>query len=145
MALSNQDLKNRWWPEIKDRDTARKVARQAFWAAIFVVGVTTLFATLAVFGTSFAGTTPAAYIDAAVMGVIAIGLWRMSRTAAVAALVLFIVERILGAEDGIKPGSVFLMIVLLIAFANGVRATFAYHRMRPVEPAMPSDAAIGPR
>ena len=122
--MSNATLKERWWPDISDRETARKVSRQAFWAAIAVVGITLLFATLAAFGTSVAGITPGAFLDAAIFGVIAVGIWRMSRVAAAAGLVLFGLERILIARDNPKGGGLIVAIALLFAFANGVRATF---------------------
>lgn len=127
--MSNASLKERWWPDITDRETARKVSRQAFWAAIVVVGITVVFATLAAFGTSVAGITPGALLDAAIFGFIAVGIWNMSRVAAVAGLVLFGLERVLMARDNPRGGGLIVAIALLFAFANGVRATFAYHKL----------------
>jgi len=130
MFKSQSTLRERWWPDIRDRETARKTARQAIWAAIFVVVVTLVFATLAAFGTSVAGISPAAFLDAAIFGIIAIGIWRMSRVAAVAGLVLFVLERLLMFPENHSTGSLIVGIAIAIAFANGVRATFAYHRFQ---------------
>ena len=130
MSKPQSTLRERWWPEIRDRDTARKTAHQAFWAAIAVIVVTLVFATVAVLGTSVAGITPAAFLDAAIFGVIAIGIWRMSRVAAVAGLALFVLERLLMLPENHGTGSLIVGIAIALAFANGVRATFAYHRFQ---------------
>ena len=134
MLESQATLKEKWWPEIRDRETARKTARQAFWAAIVVIAVTLAFATLAALGTSVAGISPAAFVDAAIFGVIAIGIRRMSRVAAVAGLVLFVLERLLMLPENHGMGSLIVGVAITLAFANGVRATFAYHRFAAASP-----------
>jgi len=130
MIKPNSTLGARLWPTILDRQTARKIAREAFWAAIIVVVITVAFATLAVFGTSLAGIGPAAFVDAAIFGVVAAGIHRMSRVAALAGLIIFGLEKLLMIDQMLSLGNIIMAIALLFAFANGVRATFAYHRLQ---------------
>ena len=57
----------------------------------------------------------------------------MSRVAAVAGVVIFILERLYMLDKMLSPGNLIVAIALLFAFANGVRATFTYHRLQKGE------------
>ena len=142
--MASSKLKDTWWPDIHDTDTARRVARQAFWAAIVVVVLTVVLAGLAAFGTSVAGITPAAFVDAAMFGLVAVGIWRMSRIAAVAGLVLFGIEKLLMVQT-MKPGNLIVAVALLFAFANGVRATVAYHKLQSAAAQPAAGPPLAPR
>jgi len=145
MGVSNEDLKRRYWPEIKDLDTARRVAKQGVWAALFVAGVTALFATLAVFGKSVAGVEPLAFVDVAIFALLAIGIWKMSRVAASVALVLFVLEKIWAFQDGQRPAGMIMAIVITFIFVNTVRATFCYRRLLTAAPPGTEPGPITPR
>ncbi len=73
-----------------------------------------------------------ALVDAAIFGIIAWGIYRMSRVAAVAGLVGYSLEKIyMQATLGSKVGSgLFVAVIIILAFINAVRGTFAYHRMK---------------
>src|SRR5215813_8041762 len=105
--MAGSKLQETWWPSIQDEQTARKVARQAFWAAIVVVVITSAFAALALAGTTLGGISATAFVDAAIFGLVAIGIWRMSRTAAVAGLVVFSLEKVLMFQSLQRPASLF--------------------------------------
>jgi hypothetical protein len=145
MGMSNQELKSRYWPEINDLETARKVAKQGVWAALFVAGVTAVFATLALFGKSFAGVDESAFVAVVIFGALAIGIWRMSRVAATLALVLFVVEKVWAAQDGQRPAGVILAIVITLIFVNTVRATFRFRRLSTVAPTSTGPDPIAPK
>jgi hypothetical protein len=140
-------VRERYWPAILDEETARKVARQAFWVAVAVAGLTVLFATLAAFGIPMiAGVDAWAFLDAALFSVIAFGIWKMSRLAALAGLVLFVLERYWGFQGDVGFGYLLVTIVFTLAFVNGVRATFKYHQVKTVAHPQPVDAApLSPR
>ena len=144
MATSSSNFRNRYWPQIADRETARRVARQAFWGAVLVSGITAVFATLAAFGTSLAGVGTSAFGDAALFGFIALGIWRMSRVAAVSGLVLFVLERIWMWRDNPRAGNIIVAVLFTVAFANGVRATFRYHRLLAAESTSADTGPVGP-
>jgi hypothetical protein len=76
-----------------------------------------------------------ALVDAAIFGLIAWGIYRMSRVAAIAGLIFYIAERIamhiiLGRS---YVSAIFVTALFLFAFINAVRGTFAYHRLQNAE------------
>ena len=73
--------------------------------------------------------SPWALIDAGVMATLGFFIRRMSRAAAVIALVWFIAARIHGAITHVLASNILLGIVLLAGFVSGVRGTFAYYRL----------------
>ncbi len=127
-ALS-QPKKTNLLPEVEGAEAAKKAAKGGMWAAFFVAGVTTLFAILAMNGTTpVAGINGAALLDAAVFIGIGIGIGRLSRIAAVAGLVIYIAERLyMMSLNG--PAGLWMTIALTLVFINSVRGTFAYHRI----------------
>jgi len=97
----------RWnwvWPNVDTAEAAAWATKQAFWATVFCAAVTGGFVLLGAVGIAFVqplGIDSSALIDVAMFGAVAIGLWRQSRVAAWAGLVLFSAERpICGAPLG---------------------------------------------
>jgi hypothetical protein len=119
---------------INDLETARRVAKQGVWAALFVSIVTAVLAAVAAFGSSLAGIQPIAFSDAAMFAVLSIGIGKMSRVAATAALVLFLIEKPLMFRDGQRPGGVFVAMFITFVFLNTVRATFRFRQLLAVTP-----------
>ena len=125
------------WPSIQDRESALRISRGGFVAAIFQAGLALMFAWIAR-KTTYAGLSISTYLIAAVIfGVIAMGIWRLSRVAAVLGLVLFVAEAIWmlldvrGVTGLVKALLVTLFLTLI--FVNGVRGTFAYHNFADEE------------
>jgi hypothetical protein len=116
------------WPSITDEESARKAAKQGVIAAGFVAVITALFATISMAGTTVMNISAWAYIDAVIFAAIAFGIYKMSRTAAVLGLLLYLLEKLMMLSS-IRPASIFLIGILIIAFVNSVRGTFAYHRI----------------
>jgi hypothetical protein len=93
-----------------------------------VCGITALLAILGVVDRS-------ALIDAVLFGLIAFGIYKLWRTAAVIGLVLFISEKIfmvaIGFSSPVQSSSALIVaLILVVCFVNGVRGTFAFHRLR---------------
>ena len=118
---------NAW--AIYDEQSARKIARQAMWAAFFVAIVTGAASFLAGSGVPLVkGVGPTAWLDAVVFAALGTGIGKMSRIAAIGALLLYIVERIAMAPAvGLSP---VMMIAMVSCFAQGVRGTWAFHKFR---------------
>jgi hypothetical protein len=129
VTSSESRLKTALWPSIPDVEAAQRIAKQGFWAALFVAGVTAVFGILAIFGMSIAGIDATALIAAAVFLGIAWGIRKMSRTAAIAAFLLFLADRILMWLENQRAGGWLVAIFVALAFLNAVRATFVYHRL----------------
>jgi hypothetical protein len=113
---------------IFDEPSARNAARQGMWGAFLVAIVTAAVAVLAGSGVTLVnGIGPLAWIDAAVFAFLGMGIKSMNRAAAVAALVLYVVEQVaLFHSTGFNP----VMIGMVLSFAQGVRGTFAFHKYR---------------
>ena len=130
---------NWFWPTVTTRDEARIAAKQGVWAAGFVAVVTSLVAAYAgATGNAVMGIDAWAFLDAAIFAGIAIGIYRMSRIASVVGLVLYIAERLFMMATSQGAGGIVVVIFLTIAFLNSVRGTFAFHKMAPQAPAVPS-------
>ena len=74
------------------------------------------------------GFDPSALVDAALFAIVAWGLWKKSRAAAVSGLLLYAIERLymwstVGMQNPIVP------VLLTLMFINGVRGTFAWKRL----------------
>ena len=117
------------WPAVGDEQAAVLAARQGFHAAVFCSVVTAILAVIGGLGFQVLGFDLWCMIDAGLMGLLAFGIHRMSRTAAVIALLYCVACRIdLWAEYGFQTPIVPGLFVLM--FLSAVRGTFAYHRFK---------------
>ncbi len=128
MANSDGRLKRFFLPTIDDVESAKKAARQGGWYAMVIGIVTATITTFAVTGvTNLFGLDAYSYVDAVIFLLLAFFIFRMSRTAAIIALGLYVGEQVLQLLDtGGKSGGAG--IVLGFFFVNSVRGTLAYHR-----------------
>ena len=138
-----KSAQNAFWPTIHDEESARQAASQGMWGAFFCSGATMLAVFLTHSGLlPFAGITDLALLDAGVFAVLGMGIRNMSRTAAVLALGLYIIERIGMVGKYSATGTPILVIIgVMFCFVNAVRGTFAYHNL----PAGNSPEFIGPQ
>ena len=123
--------RNSFWPKIYDVQSARKAAKQGMGACFFVAGVTALVAFYSRMGFQlFPDINASAFLDAGVFAILGIGIYRMSRVAAVAALVLYLIEQVwVMSKVHTIIGFPFPMIlIMVVCFAAGIRGTFAFHR-----------------
>ncbi|MBI3405844.1 MAG: hypothetical protein HY046_10360 [Acidobacteria bacterium] len=123
------------WPEVGTLPDAEDAINHGKYAAAAVALITALVATVAlVSGNSILGVNAWAYVDAIIFAVIAFGISRKSRFAAVAGLVLYILERIaMGMPAGIA--GIVLPFIFVCMFISGVRGTFAHQNLKQKEPA----------
>lgn len=119
------------WPSVDTRDGALWATKQGLWAAVFCAAVTAGLALLGVAQVQFArdfGMDVGALVDAFIFAAIAFGLWRQSRVAAWAGLLLYLAERIyMWSQYGLK--NPVIAAILILAFIGGVRGTSALHAM----------------
>jgi hypothetical protein len=118
--------KNRIWPVIVDGESAEKAARQGFWAAIFAAIINFTFVSLEINGSG-------ALVDAAFFAVIAFGLYKMSRSAAVLGIVYYFLTRA-GWWSYRDWQNVWLAGLISLMFINSIRGTFAYHKLKMASP-----------
>ncbi len=115
------------WPAVGDENAAVFAARQGFHAAVYCSIVTAIFAVLGGFGFHIMGFDLWCLTDAGLMAGLAFGIRRMSRVAAVIALLYYVACRIdLWVEYGFQTPIIAALFILM--FLSAVRGTFAYHR-----------------
>jgi hypothetical protein len=133
---SNQNFFGRFFPTTKNLSDAQKIARQGTWAACFVAGMTAILALISIAAPSPLGFPVNAWslIDAMIFGVIAWGIYYASRIAAVTALIYYAVGQVFMIATTIDSARKYsvnpVTILVLLAFINSIRGTFAYHRLR---------------
>jgi hypothetical protein len=118
------------WPSVETSESARAAVRQAFWAAVICSIVTICFVVLNLFAPPADPRLqfePDVLLDATLFAIIAFGIWKESRVAAVCGLALYLIERLyawtlVGFENPIVP------VILTCGFISGVRGTFALGR-----------------
>lgn len=115
------------WPAVGDEDAAVSAARQGFHAAVYCSIVTAIFAVLGGFGFHVMGFDLWCLTDAGLMAGLAFGIRRMSRVAAVIALLYYVACRIdLWVEYRFQSPIIAALFILM--FLSAVRGTFAHHR-----------------
>ncbi|MDX2239533.1 MAG: hypothetical protein NW224_02510 [Leptolyngbyaceae cyanobacterium bins.302] len=129
--MANRSTKNEsfFLPTISDLKSAQSAARQGTAVCILIIVFSLVVAGIS---SSTTGTPPSQWLIAALLiyGVIAVMIYRMSRVAAIAGLVLYMGDRlVLFAQQGISV-SAAIAILFVFAFINAIRGTFAYHRLR---------------
>lgn len=121
-------VNNFWWPEITDLKTAKHVAYYGIWAALVNAGLTTFFVVLGLFGVRIVEIDFLAMIDVVIFLLIAFGIYKLNKIAAVAGLLFYILEVLLSiSSNGFSFG--FMRIFLVFLYINAVRGTFIYHKL----------------
>jgi hypothetical protein len=116
------------WPAIEDQNAAVLAARRGYYTAMCCSGMTAIVAVMGGFGIQVMHFDLWNLIDAGLMALLALGIHRMSRTAAVIALLYYVIGRIdLWAEYGVTSPIVAAFFILM--FLGAIRGTFAYHQL----------------
>ncbi len=133
--MSNRK-KTSLWVCIDSVETAREAAKQGMWTAIlvaiFTAVVTVIFMTMGETPEGFPEIDAWAFWDVGLFVAVAWGIHKMSRIAAVAGLGLYVLGQVLIriSMPSIAPGGLWVAGLFILGFVNGVRGTFAYHRLR---------------
>jgi serine/threonine-protein kinase len=115
-------------PEIPD--DIRKKIRNA-WIAAIVSGSLTLLVTLvAMSGSPIFGFSAWMLIDVALIFGLAFGIYKKSRTCATVLLVYFIISQILLRIETGQTSGLFMSIIFIYFYWQGVSGTFAYHKLK---------------
>ncbi|MDO8468507.1 MAG: hypothetical protein Q7S29_01995 [Candidatus Peribacter sp.] len=121
--MTNDFLK-RFWPEM---ETDKECIGAAKVASVVAAFLAVFFAIISLNAGNNLGL-----IDVALFGAIAFFIWKMSRIAAVSALILYLFECYTTISSGteIKPLSWVFTALYIYAFVVGIRGTFAYQKRR---------------
>jgi hypothetical protein len=123
---------NPWWPDVSTPEQAKAAAMGGSVVALIVAVVTGAVTLYATFRGPFLGLTPWSFLDVFFFALIAFGIRRLSRVAAVAGLVLYLIEQVVQwTTSGFH--NPFVMGIFTLYLIHAVRGTFSYHRMRALE------------
>jgi hypothetical protein len=122
---------NWFWPPVDSLDAAKEAAKQGAIAAALVAGITAIVAILSLFGLEI--TSLWALVDAALFALIAFGIYKLSRVAAVLGLLLYLWEQISQILITGKT-NIILVVLFTLYFIHAIRGTFAYHKLKEQQP-----------
>ncbi|NJO79148.1 MAG: hypothetical protein HC827_11930 [Cyanobacteria bacterium RM1_2_2] len=134
--MSTTRKRNGFWDKIDSLETARQAANQGVWAAGLVAAITTGLILVSMAMGEVPEGMPAinawAFWDVGLFVAIGWGIRKMSRVAAVAGLVLYILEQVVMriSNPALSTSGFFVTGLLILAFTNAIRGTFAYHAFR---------------
>lgn len=116
-----------FWPTIVDVQSSKVAAQQGVWAAAYIAGITFLLALMNALGIKLMDFDPVTLVDAVPFMIISWGIHKFSRTAAVAGLFLYLVERAY-AWATVGPRAPIMAVFFTLMFVNAVRGTFAFRK-----------------
>lgn len=118
--------------QTNDLHSAEKLISFGFGAAIFSASVTLIFSVASLFGYDLIGLGASGLLDAIIVFSLAYGIYKKSRICAVIVFFYFVLSKIvlLVEFDGKHTGAtIFVAILFGFYFFQGIRGTFAYHRL----------------
>lgn len=130
--MSDAKKDNVFWPDVSSLESAKKAVGYGVGAAGIVAVLTAAFATWALMSPStVVGFIDAwAYVDAVLFTLIAFGIYKESRFAAVFGLSVFIAEKAYQIHITEKFDGAVMAVFIIIFFISSVRGTFALYRLR---------------
>jgi lysylphosphatidylglycerol synthetase-like protein (DUF2156 family) len=132
--MSNQSRRESFLlPTIADLKSAQAAGRQGTVMCVLIVMTTVMAALAPLTPGQEAGTTEmiiGTMIVLVIYATFAVMIYKMSRVAAILALLVYVGDRLfMIAQQGVSGQSV-VAILVVFAFINSIRGTFAYHRFR---------------
>ena len=128
---ANKNPLSAFWPAVDTLEAAKNTAKQGGIAAAIVAVITAVFAILSLFGVELVSIW--ALVDAGLFALIAFGVFKMSRVAAVLGLLIYLWGQINQMLATGKINSI-LFILFVLYFIHGIRGTFAYHKLKNQAP-----------
>jgi serine/threonine-protein kinase len=111
-------------------DVLKKIKNAAVAGAISC-GITLIVTALTLVNVNILGFMNAwQFLDVALIGGLAFGIYRKSRACAVIMLLYFIASKIMIVAATGRASGLVLAVVFLYYYALGVQGTFAYHKLR---------------
>jgi hypothetical protein len=127
-----------YWPELTSPEDSEKAARGGAGVCFLVAGVTAMAAGASAWlGRPVLGMHAGAFVDAGIFAIAGWRIWRLSRTWAVLALAIFILETAYAVESSpaIPAAGAYLRVILALVLTGSVRGTFAFHSFKKKESA----------
>lgn len=120
-----------YWPTIEDESSAEHATKTAVGASGFIAAVTGVLAVLSIiYHHPILGLDGWGLVDAGIFALIAWRISKVSRAWAIVGLLMYLLE--VGYKLATNPSGALgvLTIIFVLAYINGIRGAFAYHRYR---------------
>jgi hypothetical protein len=119
---------NSIFPKITDLKSAQAVGRQGAIACLLLI-LSAIALPLLMTYPDTSSISRDTIVGSAIYGILMILIYRMSRVGAVITLVAFTISIVMTAGS-LPIVSWLIVVIYFLCFINGVRGTFAYHRIR---------------
>ncbi|PKI16315.1 hypothetical protein [Colwellia sp. 12G3] len=126
--MSDTKKDNFYWPDVSTLEAAKSATKGAMFVAIFVATVTAAFALYGMYNDPILGIDGWAFVDSFIFILIAFGLWKLSRFAAVFGVLFYILEQV--DMWLTNPSVPILAVIFTLVLIGGVRGTFSYHKLK---------------
>jgi hypothetical protein len=126
--MSDTKKDNFYWPDVSTLEAAKSATKGAMFVAIFVATVTAAFALYGMYNDPILGIDGWAFVDSFTFILIAFGLWKLSRFAAVFGVLFYILEQV--DMWLTNPSVPILAVIFTLVLIGGVRGTFSYHKLK---------------
>jgi len=123
------------WLKVDSRRRAQNAIEEGFWAAIFVSAMTAVYLLINALKDP-EQVTLGELLGIVLFGSLALGIRYRSRAAALAALILYVLDRVYAISSG-AHGNLVLPLLITLTFLNAVRGTLAYHSFPPLPANLP--------
>lgn len=124
------------WPKVDTLQSAKNAGMQAFWVTIILIAISTALAIRIQFDEHASDAAKdvllGALIFLPIQALIAWQIRRMSRIAAVTGLVSYFLGQVVELADRPVKSLGFLSIIIIGLYINGIRGTFAFHRLNTI-------------
>ena len=126
-----------FWPNVSSRRFAQNAIQEAFWAALFVSVLTAILTVILLVSPNERNFLQIGFLNSALFGGLAFGIYHRSRIAALSAFALFTGGAVYQlATTG--PAGLVLRGLIALALFHGVRGTIAYHKFTALPANLPS-------
>jgi hypothetical protein len=133
-----------YWPELTGLQESEQAAHYGAGVCFFIAGVTTIVAGLSVaLAKPILGLNAWSFVDAGLFAIAGWRVWRFSKTWAVLALILYVVERGYALVSSPVPAGLIMTVIFTLALIGSVRGTFAYHAFKRKESTASLSATAG--
>ena len=120
----------KFWGKLDSVEAAVDAAKAGAAGAFMVAAVTAALAIASIFGFSvIPGVGALSLIDAAIFAGLGFGISRNSRVCAVLALAFYLLEQWMMVSN-VSTFNGVMFVLFVVFFINGIRGTFAYHRLK---------------
>lgn len=130
MGTINEDFKRGLWPQINTKEDAKKAAKQGVYASILIVLASIVVRVGQITGHMTGYDEYGIAVTGICFVIIALGIFLMSRTAAVIGLLLFLAGSVIGFSRGINIVQVIFALAFLLSFLNAIRGTCAWRNLQ---------------